>query len=520
MHLKIMRFVIVVAVLGLGLIATQQVASAQANQAAPPAPEVDAKPKQTLIRISKETTRELGPLNEKGFVDYIAAANAKRGKGVTPANNGAFDFVRIMDPDDNWGFHEILEIDKNDLPPPFQPWHEFVRASIPEAPPELFQKLFERREALSSAPWKTTDQEMVATWLKNNQVSIDMLVESTKKPRFFTPWTPSGEMVISVLLPAIQECREVSRTLIARAMLRLGEGDNEGAWNDLQAIHRMARQIGSGPTLIERLVAVAIETVAFNGDVVFIQKASLSPEEIGLYPAQFAKMSPLPSMASAIDDGERVLFLDATQLVAQEGLSRLRTLVEFNGGGGKAPTIVDRLMRSSVDWNETLTVGNEWYDRCVKIAEIESVQNRDRQWKQMEQDMDAEMVKMQGTNVARLLFASKKTKGRHMSTILAKLLIPAIGAATNAESRARDQRQLTVVAFAMEAYRERHGIYPKQLEQLTPLYVKSIPQDLFAEGPYKYETNGEDYRLYGVGSNFKYDDGSSGLDDVVSSPGW
>lgn len=483
------------------------------------APIADGKrPQQKLIRISKETTRWTSPLTEDGFVDYITGANERRGKGVTRANNAAFDFVRIMDPNDEWGFHKELGIKKTDVQTPFGSWVEYTRTKAPDAPLQFQQKLLELRDELSTGPWKAEQGAMVADWLEANKVPLDLLAEATKKPRFYTPWAPEDEMVAAISLPLVQDSRELARALKARAMLRLGAGDNAGAWNDLQAMHRLARMVGQGATLIEGLVAVAIEGVALNSDVTFIQSVSLSPEEIARYQTDLEKLPPLDNLADSIDTGERIMFLDVTQLVARDGLKRLAMLT--GESTGTARSILDRLMKSSVDWNETLIVGNEWYDRCVEVLHIESLPTRRTEWDQLQQDLVNAMPQASGAQLAKLLFASKKAKGRHMGVLLVNLTMPALGAASNAGSRSADERQLAIAAFALEAYKEKNGKYPASLDALVPRHLKAAPQDLFLESPYKYETDGSDFRLYGVGQNFEYDNAKPGADNVVTSKGW
>ena len=61
--------------------------------------------KQTLIKISKETTYITEPLDDQGYVDYVAALNAKLKEGVTRENNSAVLYLQAMGPavlDDEW----------------------------------------------------------------------------------------------------------------------------------------------------------------------------------------------------------------------------------------------------------------------------------------------------------------------------------------------------------------------------------------------------------------------------------
>ena len=61
-------------------------------QAAAPAPPVKERPaagRRVAVTISKGTTYLTSPLRPDGYVDYVAAVNARYGQGVTPENNAA-----------------------------------------------------------------------------------------------------------------------------------------------------------------------------------------------------------------------------------------------------------------------------------------------------------------------------------------------------------------------------------------------------------------------------------------------
>lgn len=72
---------------------------------------------------------------------------------------------------------------------------------------------------------------------------------------------------------------------------------------------------------------------------------------------------------------------------------------------------------------------------------------------------------------------------------------------------------LLTVTVALRAYYVEHGKYPDKLDELTPEYLKKIPDDPFAlKGPLKYKRVGDMYVLYSVGPDAK-DDGGKAIDD-------
>ena len=104
-------------------------------------------------------------------------------------------------------------------------------------------------------------------------------------------------------------------------MLRVDEGKVDEAWEDLLACHRLARLAGQGPTLVDALVAIAVDGMACAGDQGLLQHARLTPAQIARMRADLDKLPPLPKMVDKINVGERFMYLDCVGMVAREGFS-------------------------------------------------------------------------------------------------------------------------------------------------------------------------------------------------------
>src|SRR5439155_19859350 len=100
-------------------------------------------------------------------------------------------------------------------------------------------------------------------------------------------------------------CREMGTPLAAVAMLRAGEGRYDEAWRDLLACHRLARHMGRGGSSIERLVAVAIESIACEADLVLLDRTKLDAQQLLAYSKELQQLPALPPMADAVDLFER-----------------------------------------------------------------------------------------------------------------------------------------------------------------------------------------------------------------------
>ena len=108
-----------------------------------------------------------------------------------------------------------------------------------------------------------------------------------------------------MLLPGVQKSRELGAALAARAMLRAGEGKFDDAWADLLACHRLGRLVGRGGTLIEGLVGVAVDQIAANADLAYLERANLTAERIRDRLQDLRALPPRSPMADKVDVGER-----------------------------------------------------------------------------------------------------------------------------------------------------------------------------------------------------------------------
>jgi hypothetical protein len=126
------------------------------------------------------------------------------------------------------------------------------------------------------------------------------------------------------------------------------------------------------------------------------------------------------------------------------------------------------------------------------------------------------------TAQARQSYAAKLPPLPIPSDPINQIIAPVFYQARFTEVKTETQNGLLLVALALHAYRLEHGRYPATLVELTPDYLKKIPDDLFAlRKPLAYRIDGETYLLYSIGPDGT-DDGGSPVDDpahaTVSNP--
>jgi hypothetical protein len=474
------------------------------------------KAKQKLIRIGRETTRVLGPLDDEGFVDYVGALNEIQSNGVTKDNNGAAEFWQAIGSgpiplNHREDFFKVLGIDVPPANGMSLSWGEYARGEL-KLPNQVAATVEAMLVNARKRPWKRGEFPQVASWIDAQQGRFKLLAVAVRKDRFYQPLIIApGAPLVQAELPGAMMAREMARSLQARAMLRTGEGDWNAAHDDIETLRRLARHLGAGSTILHNLVGIAIESMACQGFVNLVQHQQPAPNEVPKLLARFDTPGPMPKMTASLNLGERFLFLETAQNLARHGAK------EAGMPGLAGNPVMATLLRSMVDWNVPMQDANEYYDRLVEIGEIESITKRRNSAIIFETEMEDYLRNNARPSPFKLL--TGKGRGKAVGNVLKALLLPAIHSALDAEHRIHDYQNLCRLATALEGYRTQHGKYPDTLEKLVPAYFEKQPLDTFSgEMPFRYESDAETYVVYGLSHNTIDDGGVRDADLVVQGP--
>ena len=487
------------------------------------------------IKTSPETTFITGPLREDGTVDYVAALNEMCSEGVTPENNAAVLLVQAFGLDPIPG--EIRERFFQRLGVPWIPMEGhglerfeayFEREALKaapkgEEPADPSEAAGKQYEQIMERPWSKEEFPVAARWLAENGPQIDLVVAASKRPRCYVPLVAEPDRpgtLLSVPLPLLEETREAARCLRIRAMHRIHSGQIEEAWQDLLACHRLARLVSQRPTLVDGLVAIAIDGIATEGDAVLGHEGKLTAEQARRFAAEYRKLPPMGKLAEKLNVAERYSYLDGVC-----GMARLGPAESMGPDWLDHPSSAsDWLLKIGggrlVDWNEPLRMGNQWLDRLVAAASKPAGKERKDALAEFGRDLgslDAEIGKS-GVLFRRIVseVSVRRALGRHWGTMLLAMFLPASSSCLKVEDRVAVLQDLVPVVFALAAYRADHGEYPKDLAALAPKYLPAVPQDLFSGGPIRYKREDGGYVVYSVGQNGKDDGGRASWEESDS----
>lgn len=487
--------------------------------------------------ISRETTYVTSPLRADGSVDYVKALNDELSRGVTEKNNAAIPIIVAIGP--NGGIGEknrvmkvLKELHLEDLPEEGDyliDINEYTR-KIPYSQPNSLKD----RRGTGKNNWPPTEpinaseDPDLAAFLEINRKPLDAIVAATSLERFYIPVVrgdePDDTMQQNVFL-----LRGAARVLAARAMMRAGEGDYEGACQDLLAVHRLARLIIQRPTMMDNLIVIAIETMSSYLESGIIAAGVWNQQQLADYLTQLQSLPELKFDLGVYDRDVRYWALDTMSFIARNGWDVWAKLY---------PESYPKLGHIDMDFDELLRLENEMIDGLVVILKEPSLPRRKAACEGFERSLftyaetktpasspyDDYLDAFGLRKAFGLLQANPHADPKGKARIMFESWNGSPYRIVELVEGAAMYSRLVKVALALEIYKARHGRYPDKLDVLAPGIIKSIPQDAFIEQPLKYVLlgGGVGYRLYSVGANMKdegardrYADG----DDIVINGG-
>ena len=207
------------------------------------------------IRPGFDTTRIVSPALSDGRIDYLTAIEDHFGAGVTPQNNAAVPILQAFGTrrtpapaTTRWNHQPPLQLEhlpeKGDY---YIPYDEFAKQ-------HGFPDEEDPTEGRIAFPPKVGPQ--THQWIEANAKPMELLAQASKRSRYFFPINGGYryEMLIEVQIPFVSLIRQTHRGLAHARLDGLEAGDFDGFHQDVMTVHRLARLVGQGWTLIERLV--------------------------------------------------------------------------------------------------------------------------------------------------------------------------------------------------------------------------------------------------------------------------
>lgn len=501
------------------------------------------------IVVSKETTHLTEPLGDDGLPDYAQVVLAQQREGVTQENNGAIPFWQAMWPGEFTPKERGIVLRELEFAePPAELIDPFSDKGIrpelvylclkKEGHEALADEYLERKKAEGdepafsffyreppiekcernvdelfdevAQPWTAAQLPPLAEWLNENQHVFDLLAEAANRPKFYSP-SPlllegKDEPLMTAILPEIHGIQLALRLLQARALLRIANGEYEGAWNDLLVGYRLSDHFSGQHTSLHELISISGKGKMDDATLHLLERADLPAELAMQIFGELQARQPRNEMANISNRGERLMFVDA--------------ILRYSNGTVEYPPASDirHIFRlASIDWNVVLRDGNAWFDRIIETRELKDWGMRHVA---IEEIWDDPMTpRYPRTRMFAGIF-NREIRSRILGESLFGWLLPAITANFAAEDRDNIRLQLMQLAAALAVYRTANGEYPDSLDALVPGVLQELPVDLFDEKPFVYERIRDGYLLYSLGPNGRDDFGCNSERNILIYRGY
>ena len=479
-----------------------------------PAPAIFAEdPSGPLITASEDTTRITEPLREDGYVDYARALNDRLSRGVSTENNAAVAILRAT------GLPDLSDAQRADVCRVLgiellREKGDYVRTieqilfpGVDDLDDEQYEQVVDaesRRSVAIQRPWTREEFPVIARWIGVNEEHLARVAAAVKKKRFYVPVvTPrSGSLIEAPIF--VGGYRELSRLLIARAMLRAGAGDTAGALRDTAVVARFADLAGERPFLVHYLIGRSLAVMATEGDLALIRSRSLDRAQLLVLNARRGAATSPRDLTRTVDEGERFVVLDSLRALACGDLDV--SSIDGEGTGGVRGVLRRAFSAGVIDWNRVSRRMNSSLDRSVAALRLSTFAARRAELEEIRRELEDRSRKLR--HPLRLAGSVLTREGRSdaFATVLDGLWSVTYEAVASRDEVLSLGETLAGLAARLEFHRLETGAFPPTLRKLGEAGSPRTAFDPFSGVELRYERRGEGYVLWSVGP-----DGENGV---------
>ena len=436
------------------------------------------------LELSPSTTWITEPLAADGLPDYFQAVMDLGPRSIPPEMNAAAAVWEVIPSELSSGNaidYSEAHLSAADQRP------ESDRLVMPPTPPDGMDAAEAGRilEACSRGVWHAADHPWLANWLEENRSALDTLAAGARREGWCPPrclpadrpptdrFGPTHPLLMSLTLPVEGALRSFSNVLLARSMLRLGEGDIPGAWHDIDTLLRYGDKIADTPgPLVSRLVAMALFSRASRATQRLIAEGH--PDD-----ALLAEIQGL--LRSAIDWAPLAAGIDAF-----ERLSALDAITSMFANPSKPASLFSwgpiRIL--AVEPNVPLTDSNRYLAAMVDAANQPTRDARRRASQEIEDELKAHRNAPRGRRQWFQPWHEVVSEGVSRKTL--GLLLPGLRYSLEDDDRAHAALVLANCFAAIERYRLATGQPPATLADLVPAFLPEVPVDPLTDAPLGY----------------------------------
>jgi hypothetical protein len=456
------------------------------------------------IMCGLDTTVVSSPVRGDGTIDYAAAYNLRASNGVTPENNAAVLIERAFGPErvpenSRSKYYRNLGIDELPLSGDYFHFSDEAISQLLEVP-DTYGGEHNHLGVAAQRKWSRQEFLDVAAALDANRIPLERLEQASRKPKYFFPlvtkyWIADFDNLVWL---AHTRLNIATRLIRARAMLKLSEGDADGAVGDLLICQRLMRLLGQSSISISSAGTISEIGRCLSLNLEAVLAEPLTAQQLVQFQTAFRATPIAIDTFASLDLYSRFATLD----LIQETWIRMYSFEMYMGA----------TRRSWIDINAAMRRCNKYFDAAIQAQKLGGAPKEQQAIQALEDDLkgrsDTALQQLSEYHASPLLVLESR---QVLSEAFAVWTMRSTSESsidigtTNHIARTRDE--LGNIAFALARYRTTYGKYPDRLEALVPQFLKQVLHDRFADRPLTYHIQPQGYLLYSIGNDLKDDDG-------------
>lgn len=344
------------------------------------------------------------------------------------------------------------------------------------------------------------ERRILEQWISDNEKSLKFIRQGNQRSYYWQVYETgehAANEMMAVLMPHLGEYQNLARLMCWQGLVDAESGSYAQAFDHILETYSLGQHLrGRHTTLIEQLVAMAIETISTNTMRMMLDEhgSQIDAAVLDSVRKRFSKM--ITSEDFKVDfGGEKLFMYDEAQ--------RCFTKSRFGNSHLYFPRI------SQLTDHDLDEIFGEWSRNGFHILfthpdKKETLREVEKFYSEMEQ-------------IAAVTPASANAKGLDIDAFTEEeisknfflnVLMPALSRVNRIAWRTRAEAEATPAILAILQYQKEHGRYPDLLDVLVEKgLLKEAPVDPFSDKPLAYIKTDDGFTLYSVGYNFTDDNG-------------
>jgi len=344
--------------------------------------------------------------------------------------------------------------------------------------------------------WSQFEQDM-----ENNDVTLEELRRIAMEPLPENGLRTNTPFAIPPV-PNFVALRSAAQWLVGEAECNLHQNRVADALNDLEAIVGLTERYRYEHSLVSQMIRIAVANLGLAATWDALQSTHWNESQLATLQRAWETVGLLDAVELGFT-GERAAgerFWDTSRSAGSQAKQMMRSVRQRSGSGIFEALFEDFVVVPAYN----ITSIND--DELFYLKSMQATLDAIRALKLNEPWPKAKLVvDKQVTTISQICGTPQQF--RYLRSLIA---IPNFSRATQTALHAETERQMTIVAIALQRYQMTHHIIAPSLDALVPEFLKAVPIDHMSGTPFNYKvTSDKEFLLYSVGEDGVDDGGNA-----------